>query len=398
MEKISVLQVHNYYQQPGGEDTVFESEVTLLRERNHRVATFEEHNDRIRSLRPAALALQTVYSQPSYHRLLEVLTRERPDIVHFHNTFPLISPSAYYACRKSGIPVIQSLHNPRLICPAASFYREGRNCTDCLGKKLPYPAVVHACYHNSYIHTSGVVAMLALHRLRGTWAHAVDRYVVASTFYQDLFTRAGLPAEKIVRLPHFVTPTVPYREDRPEGNYALFVGRLDPEKGVGVLLEAWQESDVPLKVRGSGAMEGEVREFIDRHPTSSVELIGRLSRDDLYRLIAGARFLVWPSSSEYETFGFVAVESFSLGVPVISSRIGVNQEMVREGETGLLFTPGDARDLAGKVRWAWDHPRELAVMGRQARGEYEAKYTVDRHYDSLIQLYQQALEAQPGRR
>jgi glycosyltransferase involved in cell wall biosynthesis len=398
MAEFSILQVHEYYQQPGGEDTVYEAEVALLRERGQRVATYEEHNDRIHALSPVSLALQTVYSLPSYRRLREVLTREKPDVVHFHNTFPLISPSAYVACQRAGVPVIQSLHNPRLICPAASFYRQGRNCSDCLGKGLPYPAVQHACYHNSYIHSSVVTTMLTMHRLFGTWQKRVDRYVVASSFYRDLFIQAGLPAEKIALLPHFVTPSAPYREDRGAGGYALFIGRLDPEKGVRVLLEAWQESGVPLKVRGSGALEGELREFIARHPAGPVELVGRLAKEDLVRLIAGARFLVWPSPGWYETFGFAAVECFAQGVPVISSRIGVNQELVREGETGLLFNPGDARDLADKVRWAWDHPREMTVMGHRAREAVEAKYTADRHYESLIRLYQQTLEAHPGRR
>ena len=340
MAKVRVLQVHNYYIQPGGEDTVFESDVLLLRAHGHEVITFTENNERITEIGSASLAIKTIYSQEFYHRILDVIRRERPDVTHFHNTFPLISPSAYYACHEAGVPIIQSLHNPRLICPAASFYRDGKNCTDCLGKTPPYPGIVHSCYHHSKAQTSIVAAMLSIHRLWGTWNKMVDQYIVSSRFYNEMFIRAGLPEEKIVYKPHFVVPVIAFKQERQPGSYALFVGRLDPEKGVRTLLEAWKKIGIPLKIRGSGQLENEVRQFIDHSPEGNIELIGMLSKTELSNLITGARFLVWPTESYYETFGFVAVESFALGVPVIGSRIGVNAEIVEDGITGLHFAPG----------------------------------------------------------
>lgn len=397
MAKIKVLQVHNYYMQPGGEDTVFESEVSLLRNHGHEVLTYIENNGRIRRIDSASLAIKTIYSWESYNRILDVITRERPDVAHFHNTFPLISPAAYYACRKAGVPVIQSLHNPRLICPAASFCRDGKNCTDCLGKALPYPGILHGCYHHSKAQTSVVAAMLGIHRLSGTWNKMVDQYMVASRFYCDIFIRAGLPEEKIAFKPHFVEPVIAFNADRKPGSYALFIGRLDPEKGVHTLLKAWEKAGIPLKIRGSGQMESEVRQFIEQNPAGNIELIGRLSKADLSHLIAGARFLIWPTESYYETFGFVAVESFSLGVPVIGSRIGVNAEIVKDGETGLQFIVGDPDDLARKMQWAWEHPHEMAEMGRNARREYKAKYTADRNYEMLMDIYQRTIEVNRGK-
>ncbi len=391
MSKIKVLQVHDYYQQPGGEDVVFESEVALLRKHGHEVIAYMENNGRAGLINPASLAIQTVYSRDAYKKILDVIVKERPGVAHFHNTFPLISPSAYYACRKAGVPVVQSLHNPRLACPAASFFRNGKNCTDCLGKALPYPGILYSCYRHSKTQTGVVAAMLGFHRLLGTWNKMVDVYIVASDFYGDLFARAGLPKDKIVYKPHFVGLPIAYEERREPGKYALFIGRLDPEKGVRTLLDAWRQCAVPLKIRGSGQLEGEVRKFIEQNPEGNIELVGRLSKGELNQLIAGARFLVWPTESYYETFGFVAVESFALGVPVIGSRIGVNAEIVEDGVTGLHFAAGDSVDLAGKVKWAWEHPGEMTQMGRNARREYEAKYTADRNYGMLTGIYQRVI-------
>ena len=396
MANIKVLQVHNFYTEPGGEDTVFESDIALLRSRGHEVITYIDNNERISAMSPTSIAIQTIYSEDSYRRILDVIVRERPDIIHFHNTFPLISPAAYYACRKAGAPVIQSLHNPRLICPAASFYRNGKNCTECLGKTPPYPGIIHSCYHHSRAQTSVVAAMLSIHRLLGTWNKMVDIYVVASEFYRDIFFRAGLPKDKIFYKPHFVEPVIAYDDRRKPGNYALFIGRLDPEKGVRALLNAWREIDIPLKIRGSGQLEGEVSYFIEHNQARNVELVDRLSKAELGNLIEGARFLVWPTESYYETFGFVAVESFAHGVPVIGSKIGVNAEIVKDGVTGLHFTAGDSADLTSKVQWAWVHPREMAEMGRNARREYEAKYTAERNYEMLMDIYQRAIEKKAG--
>jgi glycosyltransferase involved in cell wall biosynthesis len=390
MRKIKVLQAHNYYLQFGGEDTVFESDVALLRDHGHEVVTYIEKNERIRMIRPASLAVQTIYSRDSYRRILEAIIHEKPDIVHFHNTFPLISPAAYYACRRAGVPMIQSLHNPRLICPAASFFRDGKNCVECMGKTPPYPGIYYGCYHHSRTQTGVVAAMLTIHRLSQTWK-IVDKYIVASNFYQDLFIRAGLPADKIIYKPHFVVPAVPFIASRSARKYVLFIGRLDPEKGIRVLLEAWKKVDIPLKIRGSGQLENEVRQFIDRNHSGNIELVGRLSKEDLGHLIDHARFLIWPTVGFYETFGYVAVESFALGVPVIGSRVGVNAEMIRDGETGLHFTAGDPDDLANKVRWAWEHPQEMAEMGRNARQEYEDKYTAERNYQMLLKIYENAI-------
>jgi glycosyltransferase involved in cell wall biosynthesis len=395
---LKVLLAHNFYQQSGGEDTVFSSEGRLLREKGHEVIEYIEHNDRIRSMNRFNVAAQTLWSGYSYNHLFEILEKDKPDIVHFHNTFPLISPSAYYACSKMGIPVIQSLDNPRLLCPSANFYRNGRLCQDCLGKTPPWPSVVHACYHRSPLQTGVIALMLSQHRWMRTWTSKVDCYLVATEFYRKKFIEGGLPEDKIFVKPHFIYPDPLPRPKQQHGDYALFIGRLDPEKGVRAMLQAWlQLSDIPLKIRGSGQLEDEIRDFVKINGLRKVEIVERLARPALTDLIKNARILIWPSEGYYETFGLAAVECLASNTPVIASRIGVMTEIVTDRITGLHFNPGDSDDLANKVRWAWEHLAEIAEMGKKARQEYETKYTSDKNYQMLLSIYQNAIRVKQGK-
>jgi len=391
MGEIKILQVHEYYIQSGGEDTVFAAEVNSLREKGHEVIEYSEQNDRIRMMSKLDVAAQTLWSRYSYKRISDLLEKEKPDVVHFHNTFPLISPSAYYACQAAKIPVVQSLDNPRLICPSATFFRDGLLCKECLGKTPPWPSIVYGCYHKSRVQTSVVASMLTLHRLIRTWNEKVDTYLVATEFYRQKFIESGIPALKIVVKPHFISPAPGVKPNLNSGDCAIFIARLDPEKGIRTMLNAWKGLDIPLMIRGSGQMEKETLEFIQDNGLSQIQLLDRLGGDELDQLRQRARFLVWPSEGYYETFGLAAVECFAAGTPVIASRIGVMNEIVTEGVTGLHFNPGDPDDLAVKVRWAWDHPIEMAEMGKNARLEYESKYTADRNYNMLMEIYQRVI-------
>jgi glycosyltransferase involved in cell wall biosynthesis len=390
---MKVLQVHNHYSYPGGEDTVFYRERELLRSAHHEVLEFTRHNDEITEsgfLRKANLGLQSVWAWDSAKALRSFLQSEKPDVAHFHNVVPLISPAAYHVCHDERIPAVQSLHNPRLLCPAATLHREGVVCEECAEKAVPWPGVIHACYHKSRFQTAVMAGMLMTHRLMKTWQERIDAYIVFTEFFRQKFIAAGLPPEKIFVKPHFV-PADPGMKDKP-GNYALYMGRLAPEKGVATLLEAWKTlNDVPLWIRGEGSMEEVVRRFAEG--ISSVRLLPRLSQRECFDVIKGARFLVWPSEGYYESFGLVAIEGFACGVPVIASRVGAMTEIVEDGRTGLHFNPGDAADLAAKVDWAWTHPKDMDVMGNFARLEYEAKYTAQQNYPRLMEIYKQAQRA-----
>jgi glycosyltransferase involved in cell wall biosynthesis len=387
---MKLLVAHNHYRQSGGEDEVFLREQELLRSAGHEVLEYTEHNSEISEHgipSRVQLAARTFWATDSVARLHSLLRREKPHLAHFHNTFPLISPAAYYACRHEGIPVVQSLHNARLMCPAATLYRQGHACQDCLRRAVPWPAVVHGCYHNSRLQTAVVAAMLAGHRALGTWQEQVDAYIVFTEFFRQKFIDAGLPREKIFVKPHFLSTDPGTKQEM--GSYALFLGRLAPQKGIPTLLSAWRSlGHVPLCIAGAGPMEQEVHLFSQKH--QSIHVMPYLSQKECFDLIKGARFLVWPSG--VETFGLVVIESFACGTPVIASRTGAMTEIVSDHKTGLHFTPGDPDDLAAKVRWAWTHQGEMDEMGRAAREEYESKYTAEKNYQALLEIYRRALE------
>jgi len=389
---MKVLLAHNLYQLPGGEDEVYRREREMLVEHGHEVIEYTRDNREIAEYgggRKAALVLSTTWAQDSYRQLCKILERTKPDLAHFHNTFPLISPAAYYACSATNVPVVQTLHNPRLLCPAATLFREGGICEECVGRRFALPAVRHSCYQNSHIRSAVVASMISVHHWLGTWSKKVNAYIVSTEFYRQKFAAAGFPPDKIALKPHFVDTDPGCTQQK--GKHALFVGRLAPEKGVPTLLAAWQKlRTVPLYIRGEGPL-AEAASIAQSQAGSSVILVPRMSRPALFDLIKAASFLVWPSEGYYETFGLVAIEAFACGVPVIASRLGAMQEIVHGGRTGLHFTPGDADDLARKVEWAWSHPDEMREMGRNARVEYEAKYTAERNYKMLTDVYRQAI-------
>lgn len=389
-----VLMGHCYYREPGGEDASFEDEVRLLIDRGHPVIRYSRDNREIDDFGLAEkwhLAWKTTWAADSYRSLRELIRRERPAVAHFQNTFPLISPAAYAACRAAGVPVVQSLRNYRLLCPNALFFREGRVCEDCLGKALPWPGVAHGCYRESRIQSGVVAAMVAAHRLLRTWQDQVDVYIALTDFARRKFIEGGLPPEKIIVKPNFVHDDAGVSDGRRD--YALFVGRLSPEKGILTLLEAWRQiRRVPLKIVGEGPMREEMAAIVQRQGLEgSVELLGHRPRADVLALMRRARFLVFPSEW-YETFGRVAIEAFACGVPVIAARLGAMAEIVDAGRTGLHFTPGDSDDLASQVEWAASHPDRVAGMGRSAREEFEAKYTAVRNYEMLTRIYRLAAE------
>jgi glycosyltransferase involved in cell wall biosynthesis len=231
--------------------------------------------------------------------------------------------------------------------------------------------------------------MVSYHRWRHTWDSVVDTYLVSTEFYRRKFIEGGLPAEKLAFKPLFVTPDPQPRQAGPS-SYALYVGRLDQEKGIPVLLQAWQNLAVPLKIRGNGNLLSDVQHAA--RSSMRIELVDRLSRSELFDLFKGARFLVWPSQGFYETFGMVAIEAYACGVPVLGSRTGVAEEIVLDQQTGLHFEPENPADLTAKAQWAWDHPEEMTRMGQRARQEFEAKYSAQQNYARLMVLYQQTIE------
>ncbi|HVB54807.1 MAG TPA: glycosyltransferase [Candidatus Acidoferrales bacterium] len=389
-----ILYVHNYYREAGGEDAGVRQERDLLAGAGHRIVEYSRSSDEIvLNGLPSRMRLgtQAVWSRRTGRDIRSLLARERPDVAHFHNIVPLVSPSAYYACAEAGVPVVQTLHNYRLLCPAGTLLREGRICEECVEHSL-FRSVRYRCYHESAAQTGTIALMLASHRAMGTWARKVDCYIARTEFARQKFIEGGLPAEKVVVKPCFVQLDPGLRHGR--GDNVLFVGRLSPEKGLRTLLKAWERlgGRMPLRIAGDGPLRPELEAEARQRDIRGVTFLGRLDGHGVLAEMKRARFLVFPSEW-YEGLPLTIAEAFACGLPVIASRMGSMLEIVEDGRTGCHFTSGDAEALAVKVEWAWTHPKEIDSMSRDARTEYEAKYTPERNYQLLMRIHERVLAA-----
>jgi glycosyltransferase involved in cell wall biosynthesis len=385
---MKILIVHNAYQQRGGEDSVMEAEKKLLLSAGHEIIEHFRHNDEIRDYsftQKIRLAASTVWASDTYHFFRRFLRAERPDIAHFYNTLPLISPSAYHACREEGVPVVQAIQNYRLFCPGGNFFREERACEDCVEHSL-LRGVLHGCYRNSRPQTAVVASMLAIHRGINTWVECVDAFVVCTQFAREKFISQGLPANKVFLKPNFVFAD-PGSRSVP-GAIPLVVGRLSPEKGMRLLPAAWARlgRGMPLRIVGDGPLREEIRSAFARSNGSGVVFTGWLPREKTIEALRNARFLIFPSQC-YEAFPVAIAEAYSCGVPVIACRLGAMAEIVRDQVTGLHFNPGSAEHLADRIEWAMNHPAAIEEMGRAARAEYESKYTFEENCRQIMQIY-----------
>lgn len=381
-----VLIAHNAYQHRGGEDSVVEAEISLLHAHADEVNTLFRGNNEVTGLSSMALAQDALWSRRTVGEMAQRLAAFRPDVIHVHNTFPLISPSIYWAAARAGVPVVQTLHNFRLMCLNALFLRENKVCEDCMGR-LPWRGVARGCYRGSRAASTALAGMLALHRAIGTFRNKVTRYIALNEFCRGKFIEGGLPPDRIVVKPNFVD--LPPPETRPREGL-LFVGRLSAEKGVETLAAAMNAlPGAQLRVAGDGPAAA----LLDGAP--GVERLGSLPAAAVCDAMQVASALVLPSIW-YENFPRTIVEAFACGLPVIASRIGALADIVREGEDGLLFAPGDADDLAGKMAWALAHPDEMAAMGLRARKRYEAEFSAETNYRRLIEIYDEAISAHAG--
>lgn len=379
----SVVVVHDYYRQPGGEDRVFEAEVALLRARGHRVSTFTADNREVEAIGAAATARRAVWNADAGRELGRLLRFERPDVVHVHNTFPLLSASVYRAAAHAGAAVVQTLHNFRLVCPNALLFDGGAPCERCVGRMLAWPGIVRGCYHDSRAPTAGVALGSAVHRCAGR--HHVDLYLALSDFSRARFIAGGLPAERIVVRPNFL-PADP-GPGAHQGGFALYAGRLSAEKGVATLLRAWETigTRLPLKIAGSGPLEA-----LRNRGSGGVEWLGAVSPGEVLRLMGDARLLVFPSEC-YENFPLTLAEAFATGLPVIAADGGAAASLVHRHGAGSTYRRGDASALVRAVDSVLAHPGVLEAMGAHARAAFLAHYTAGRGYASLISAYERAL-------
>lgn len=383
-----ILFVHAYYQQPGGEDRSVDAEARLVARFGHDVEWFRFRNEAMAGWSAVRTATSVVWNREAYREARSIIRRFRPDVVHVQNVFPSLSPSVYWAAEAEGVPVVQKLSNHRLFCVNGLLYREGAVCTACLGKPVAWQGVRHGCFRSSRVMSAGVAASFALQRLFGTWDRRIAAWVALDDDGRERFTAAGLDPSKVHVKPDFVE--VPPEPGSGDGGYALFAGRLSPEKGVDTLLAAWArlDRDVPLRVAGDGELAGILRDAAagDRR----IVPLGRLEPDALQRETARAALVVVPSRS-FETFGRTAAEALVLGTPVIASRLGALRNVVTDGVDGAHFEAGDADGLARVVRSFFDDPVALRAMRERARERAARRYAPEADHERLVAIYESAV-------
>ena len=384
---MNITILHNAYQQAGGEDVVVKAEVELLIDAGHNVHLEEVSNFAIRSpLDKVGTFLRAPYDSSRRNWALELFTHTQPDIVHVHNFFPLLTLAVHDAARQYGAGVVQTLHNYRVICAAATLLREGKPCEACIGGSRHW-GVLHRCYRGSIGGSLAVTRMQErIHRRPDTWQRHVDCFIALTEFARAKFAAAGLPAERIVVKPNFASTRQQQNHAR---NGGLYVGRLAPEKGVGTLLAAWSSlPDVPLTIVG----DGPEREALTAAAPPNVRFLGSLPSAGVAELMDRSAFLIVPSHW-YEGFPMVVVEAFAAGLPVLASQLGALAEIVSDGINGRHFLPSDGSSLAGTVRETLREPGLLVRLGEGARQTFAARYTPADNLKQLEAIYSRALLA-----
>ncbi len=388
-----VLIVHNDYQMYGGETAAVEAEARLLESRGHEVIRYSRHNDELSTfsaMEKAAAVPGAIYSRRTYRDVRTLVAAERPDVAHVHNVFPLISPSVYHALHDAAVPIVQTAHNFRFLCPNGLFYTHGATCERCRSGNTLH-AVRLRCYRDSAGLSGVYAASLALHRAAGTF-QLIDRLITPAAFAATKIAEAGvIDRDRVHVLDYFIPgalpPAAPETVPQP---YFVFLGRLSEEKGIQTLIAAMRLAPAArLKVFGVGPLEATVRAAIAHQNISNVELCGFVSGERKWDVLRGALATIVPSHC-YEMSPLSVIESFAAGTPVIASRLGNFPLTVGNDERGLLFDAGCPEQLAGKMEWMLAHDDCARAMGRNARAFAEARYGEDEHYRQLLAVYRQA--------
>jgi len=383
---MKILLVHNSYLEKGGEDAVVQSEKEMLEHYGHKVILFWRSNQEINKFnlfqKIKFILKDIVWSQNIYQEIKKIIKEEKPDIAHFHNSFYLISPSAYQACYDLKIPIVQTLHNYRFLCPIGTMFRQGRTCEDCL-KKGRRSLLKGKCFKNSYILSWGLKRLIDRYEHERILLKKVNTMICPSQFSKSKYLQEKWPSEKIVVKPHFTD--IEYMDRSDVGNYMLFVGRLADYKGIEVLFDALKHvPNAHLRIIGNGPLRDSIQN--ETREMKNVDMIGELPYDEVVKEIRKAAFLIFPSIC-YETFGRSIMDAFACGVPVIASDHGAGEELIEDGKNGFLFQSGNSHDLAEKIQKMIMDQSLVEEMGDKARKTYDEKFTMQKNYQRLIKIY-----------
>lgn len=379
--------VHNEYGKFSGEEAVVQGQISLLEKKGHQVCRFVRSSAELETMpfghiRAFFSGIYNPFSKRAFRRFLAT---EKPDLVHFHNLYPLISPAVLDVCAEIGMPTVMTVHNYRLVCPNGLFMSSGEVCERC-AKGGEFWCLLRNC-EGSYLKSLGYSIRNIMARLRGSFSKNISIFMVLNSFQKLRLEDAGFGADKIFVVPNMCNDLKEYSPPLNVGRYVAYAGRLSAEKGIASIVDASHLcSSIPFKVAGSGPFD--LSSITD---TSNFEMLGFLEKDRLDGFYKDSRFLVFPSIW-YETFGLTIVEAMLHGKPVIASRIGGVPEIVEDGVTGLLFEPGNAEDLAEKIRYLWARPDLCRKMGEAGREKALREYSPEMYYDRLMKVYDKAIE------
>jgi glycosyltransferase involved in cell wall biosynthesis len=394
---VRILQVHNRYRtsSPGGEDRVVDQEFAALRKHGHTVERFERFNDDIEgfsAVRAVRVPFDVVWSDATRRDLKRTIERFRPDVVHVHNTFPLMSPSVLYACKATKTPVVVTLHNYRLACPSGELFRDDHSCRECVGH-LPIPAVRHGCYRSS-LESAPVALSSALHMR--SWRTIPSAFIFISEGQRELMSPLRLPADRSFVKHNLVPTSIAPAATVETQPIVVYAGRTTSAKGVRLLMRAWDGylaaggSGLKLVMAGTGPLDNEIEAWSATRP--STEFLHMLSRDECAALVASARAVVVPSEWP-ETFGLVAIEAMACGVPPIAPAHGSFPTLIDSDEDGVLFDPGNAEALAKVLLDVDEDPERFATIGQNARNTYGQRFDPDENVQQLLDIYEFAISA-----
>ncbi|MDD5691363.1 MAG: glycosyltransferase family 4 protein [Candidatus Omnitrophica bacterium] len=389
---MKILIIHNHYLERGGEDEVVNAEARLLEEHGHKVILYEKSNEYLQKLpflRKILFMLREMnFSGDVYKEIKEIVKREKPDIAHIHNIFFCITPSVYQALKEENVPIAQSLHNYRFFCLKGTFFRKGKPCEKCKNKQF-FNAVARKCMRGSFI-LSCLFSRLTFRR--NPFFRNIDSYIVTSEFSKNKLIEFGLEEKKIFLKNNFLA--IEGQESREDNNYALYLGRFVDYKGVNTLMKVFETlPSSKLKIIGEGPLEKRLYSFASLH--NNIELLGKVSKDSVFEAIKKSSFIIFPSEC-YENMPMVIIESFAFSKPVIASNLGAIKEFVIDGVNGLLFEPGNAKDLAEKVAYLFSHDKERIKMGKNANRTFRERFDKERNYNELISIYEKTINSGRG--
>ncbi|SEM77701.1 Glycosyltransferase involved in cell wall bisynthesis [bacterium A37T11] len=383
-----ILVVHNFYQHPGGEDTVFNQEADLLKETELVYPLTYQNYPGFRGLWQTCFSIWNIFGA---FKLRKTIRKFRPDLIHFHNFHYALGPIGIRTARKAGIPVVITLHNYRLICPSATLFYNGQLFTDSLHHSFPWKAIRLGVHSHSSIKTAWLAFTNWLHKKIGTWKIPA-RYIVLTPFAKDLFVHSsiGIPANKFTVKPNAVqAPKKNHTSQIAKEPYFLFIGRLTEEKGIKNLVNAFMANGYPLHIAGDGPLRSLVESACTR--AKNITYLGTLDAGAIYKAMAQCTALIFPSIW-FEGMPLTMLEAFSAGTAIIASNLGAMASMIQSGKNGLLFEPHSIENLNEQISyWVTMNEQEKNNLREQSKKTYEECYTASQNLDQLLAIYQDIL-------